>query len=331
MPDRSRPILALLEGLLSPPHTNLILFLVPQILVFVKDKTPTSTSHLHLQPTNSLTLRAHSPTPNKPTLSKTSPSVKRNSPKGINVTAGSKSPSGKATKGHVLTSSEEGTTLGKNQNTTKGKKKTNSKKKPSVTSPKAKPRPEANTSPASKKTVTSSYSQKAKTNKSSSGEFYTPREENTIGSDNNSRYSFQSKGDRPYKDLPTHPLENEAVEKHYALLTLSIFKSLFKKECDCEKPNLQFFKVKHRPTVARCSSCHKQVSITSNTPLHKFQLPLGYFSYILHDAILQYPKVITSTEISRKLNLPYKTAYFLKRRLQVVTSMLNTKLRENLK
>jgi hypothetical protein len=92
-----------------------------------------------------------------------------------------------------------------------------------------------------------------------------------------------------------------------------------------------FFKVKSRPTVARCSSCQKQVSITSNTPLHKFLLPLSYFSYILHDAILQYPKVITSAEISRKLNLPYKTAYLLKRRIQIVASQLSSKMRESVK
>ncbi|NCN11204.1 MAG: transposase [Leptospira sp.] len=168
---------------------------------------------------------------------------------------------------------------------------------------------------------------------STASEYKSHSDYKTLGDNNSSRYSFQGSGSnsRPYKDLPTHPLENEVVEKHYAILTLSILKSLFNKDCDCEKPSLIFFKVKSRPTVARCSSCHKQVSITSNTPLHKFQLPLGYFSYILHDAILQYPKVITSTEISRKLNLPYKTAYFLKRRLQVITSMLNTKLRENLR
>lgn len=150
---------------------------------------------------------------------------------------------------------------------------------------------------------------------------------------NNTHSSIRKKSrpGNPYKDLPTHPLQNEAVEKHYALLTLSIIKSLFNKDCDCEKPNLLFFKVKSRSTVARCSNCHKQVSITSNTPLHKFQLPLGYFSYILHDAILQYPKVVTSAEISRKLNLPYKTAYLLKRRLQIVLSMLNTKLRESVR
>jgi hypothetical protein len=116
------------------------------------------------------------------------------------------------------------------------------------------------------------------------------------------------------------------------LFLLSLYLRAFsKKSVTVRSLTFSSLRLSSRPTVARCSSCHKQVSITSNTPLHKFQLPLGYFSYILHDAILQYPKVITSTEISRKLNLPYKTAYFLKRRLQVVTSMLNTKLRENLK
>jgi hypothetical protein len=136
---------------------------------------------------------------------------------------------------------------------------------------------------------------------------------------------------KPYRDLPTHPLENESIDKHYATLTLSIIKSLYKKDCGCDAPNLMFFKVKSRPTVARCKSCQKQVSITSNTPLHKFLLPLSYFSYILHDAILQYPKVMTSAEISRKLNLPFKTAYLLKRRIQIVASQLSSKMRESVK
>ncbi|NCN11665.1 MAG: hypothetical protein GW938_17660, partial [Leptospira sp.] len=243
--------------------------------------------------------------------------------------------------------STSATSLGKSQkkeSTHKVKKRPAVKTSEFLTSDGVQLPPELKISPAvKKKTVgssTTSDTQKTKTAKvkaktqsssSASREYKSHSDENTSG-DNNSRFSFQSKGnERPYKDLPTHPLENEQVEKHYALLTLSIIKSLFNKECNCKKPNLVFFRVKSRPTVARCSSCHKQVSITANTPLHKFQLPLGYFSYILHDAILQYPKVVTSTEISRKLNLPYKTAYFLKRRLQVITSMLNTKLRQNLK
>ncbi|BDA78564.1 hypothetical protein LPTSP3_g14940 [Leptospira kobayashii] len=123
---------------------------------------------------------------------------------------------------------------------------------------------------------------------------------------------------------------NEEVNRHYKIKSLTILAKLFNKNCDCNEPSLVFLKVKNRDTVGRCSNCQKQVSITSKTPFDNFKLPLSYFSYILHDQILQYPKVVTSTEISRKLNLPYKTAYYLKRRIQVVTSLLNETLQKQL-
>ncbi|TDY71357.1 hypothetical protein CLV96_0319 [Leptospira meyeri] len=82
--------------------------------------------------------------------------------------------------------------------------------------------------------------------------------------------------------------------------------------------------------MARCSNCYKQVSITANTPLDRFKLPLSYFSYILENQILSYPKSYTSSEISRKLNLPYKASYRLKRRIQIFCSLLNDKLREQM-
>jgi len=82
--------------------------------------------------------------------------------------------------------------------------------------------------------------------------------------------------------------------------------------------------------VARCSHCHKQISLTANTPFQNTKLPLSYISFILQDQILQYPKVVTSQEIARKLNLPYNTAYFLKKRIQVFLSLLNLSLKKQL-
>ncbi|GBF49465.1 hypothetical protein LPTSP4_09780 [Leptospira ryugenii] len=82
--------------------------------------------------------------------------------------------------------------------------------------------------------------------------------------------------------------------------------------------------------MARCSYCHKQISLTANTPFHNTKLPLSYISFILPDQILQYPKVVTSQEIARKLNLPYNTGYFLKKRIQVFLSLLNVSLKKQL-
>ncbi|PJZ36661.1 hypothetical protein CH354_13905 [Leptospira levettii] len=120
------------------------------------------------------------------------------------------------------------------------------------------------------------------------------------------------------------------LDHHYSIRTLTILSTLFPKSCNCPKPNLRFLKVKNRPTVARCSSCHKQISITAHTPLEDYKLPLSYFSYILEDQILQYPKMVTSKEISKKLNIPYKSAYYLKRRIQIVFSLINEKLQKQL-
>ncbi|MCW7472199.1 hypothetical protein [Leptospira levettii] len=46
--------------------------------------------------------------------------------------------------------------------------------------------------------------------------------------------------------------------------------------------------------------------------------------------INQYPKVMTSKEISRKLNLSYKTSYYLKKKIQVIFSQLNETLKKEL-
>lgn len=44
----------------------------------------------------------------------------------------------------------------------------------------------------------------------------------------------------------------------------------------------------------------------------------------------QYPKIMTSMEISRKLNLSYKTSFYLKKRLKIIFSQLNETLKRNL-
>jgi hypothetical protein len=145
-----------------------------------------------------------------------------------------------------------------------------------------------------------------------------------------SEFSSKNHNDNTHK-LNVNPLNtNPSLDLQYATLSLNILSKLFGKTCGCENSNLLYFKVKNRPTVARCNKCHKQVSITSKTPLENFKLPLSYFSYVVHDSLLQYPKSITSTEISRKLELPYKTAYYLKRRIQIFFTLLNEKLRKQM-
>ncbi|MGJ4788199.1 transposase [Leptospira koniambonensis] len=72
-----------------------------------------------------------------------------------------------------------------------------------------------------------------------------------------------------------------------------------------------------RTYLIRCEKCHHQASRLSYTPLHQFKLPLWIFSYILEEAYLRSPKVLTSKEIQRKVGVSYKTALLLKRRIQL--------------
>lgn len=137
---------------------------------------------------------------------------------------------------------------------------------------------------------------------------------------------------KPTKNVS--PLENEQVKREYTLRTLSILSTIYPKRCNCpkslENPSLNFLRLKGKESIARCSHCHKQISITANTPFQNIKLPLAYISYTIQDQILQYPKTMTSKEIARKLGLPYKTAYYLKKRIQVFFSHLNETLREQL-
>ncbi|PJZ86683.1 hypothetical protein CH368_20785, partial [Leptospira levettii] len=125
-------------------------------------------------------------------------------------------------------------------------------------------------------------------------------------------------------------LLNNSLDTFFLLKSLTLLNTIYPKSCSCSKPNLVYLKVKNRPTVAKCSNCHKQVSITANTPFQGYKSNLAYISFIIWDMINQYPKVMTSKEISRKLNLSYKTSYYLKKRIQVIFSQLNETLKKEL-
>lgn len=134
----------------------------------------------------------------------------------------------------------------------------------------------------------------------------------------------------PSTSSPNNLLDHPTFSKLFQLRTLTILQTLYPKSCKCENPNLLFLHVKNRPTVGRCSNCHYQVSITAKTPFQNYKSNLAYISFIIWDMINQYPKVMTSKEISRKLNLSVKSSFYLKKRIQVIFSQLNESLREKL-
>ncbi|TGL03600.1 hypothetical protein EHQ43_17425 [Leptospira bouyouniensis] len=125
-------------------------------------------------------------------------------------------------------------------------------------------------------------------------------------------------------------LSDPKLNQFFKLKTLTILNALYPKSCGCSKPNLVYLKVKGRESIARCSSCHKMVSLTANTPFQGYKSNLAYISFIIWDMVNQYPKIMTSMEISRKLNLSYKTSFYLKKRLQIIFSQLNDNLKKNL-
>ena len=77
-----------------------------------------------------------------------------------------------------------------------------------------------------------------------------------------------------------------------------------------------------RKTVLRCPKCHKQQSSLVNTPLQGLKIPRWTFTYLLKESQLQYPKVLTSTEIQKRLGVSISTSIRLKRRLQLFATDL---------
>ena len=105
----------------------------------------------------------------------------------------------------------------------------------------------------------------------------------------------------------------------YNELTDSILSTFYPKAC-CNEP-LGAIDGK-RELNLRCPTCHKQLSILKDTPLAAFKLPRWMFGYILHQMALKHPQVMTSTEIKKRLNITYKSALMLKRRIQLFASEL---------
>ncbi|WP_243396717.1 transposase [Leptospira wolffii] len=108
----------------------------------------------------------------------------------------------------------------------------------------------------------------------------------------------------------------------YLAITKKFLDNFYPKTCNtpaCES-NLLDKEISTRPDVIRCSKCHAQQSRISYTPLHHFKLDLWMFGYLLYESLIQFPKVLTSTEISKRLKISYKAASLLKRRFQLFCS-----------
>lgn len=118
---------------------------------------------------------------------------------------------------------------------------------------------------------------------------------------------------------------HKVINDHFNNLTYNILRAFYPKFCKNHPDiHLEPLKVKGRQLMGKCPICHSQRSLAKDTPLQGLHLPLGYFSYMLHEIILSYPNVVTSKAIQRRLNLKsYASAWTLKKRLQVFMSQLN--------
>ncbi|EKO14076.1 hypothetical protein LEP1GSC081_1937 [Leptospira kirschneri str. H1] len=107
-------------------------------------------------------------------------------------------------------------------------------------------------------------------------------------------------------------------------LTKKILNDFYPKYCPNCEDTLLTKEISTQPELIRCVQCRYLTSRISYTPLHHFKLPLWMFGYVFYESMIQHPKVVTSTEISKRLRISYKGASMLKKRFQVFASDLVT-------
>lgn len=103
-------------------------------------------------------------------------------------------------------------------------------------------------------------------------------------------------------------------------LTKKILNDFYPKYCPNCPGKLLTKEISTQPELIRCEKCRYLTSRISYTPLHHFKLPLWMFGYVFLESMIQHPKTLTSTEISKRLNISYKGAATLKMRFQVFAS-----------
>ncbi|WP_373880510.1 transposase [Leptospira sp. id769339] len=126
----------------------------------------------------------------------------------------------------------------------------------------------------------------------------------------------------PFKSpLPKH--YNPALNTPYFThITKKILTDFYPKKCPSPECNSRILdkEISTRPDLIRCPQCRYLTSRLSHTPLHHFKLPIWMFGYVLYESLIQYPKVVTATELSKKLRIGYNAASLLKRRFQLFAS-----------
>ncbi|MCE9598677.1 MAG: transposase [Spirochaetia bacterium] len=98
--------------------------------------------------------------------------------------------------------------------------------------------------------------------------------------------------------------------------------------CVCKKCGVVCSgRVRNRVARARCPQCHQQRSRFGHTPLRNFKLPLWTFGWAVEESLIRHPKVLTATEIQKRVGISYPSALLLKRRIQLLASDQNETVR----
>ncbi|EMO71594.1 ISXO2-like transposase domain protein [Leptospira santarosai str. 200403458] len=103
-------------------------------------------------------------------------------------------------------------------------------------------------------------------------------------------------------------------------LTKKVLRDFYPKYCPNCPDTLLTKEISTQPELIRCVKCRYLTSRISYTPLHHMKLPLWMFSYVLYESMIQFPKVLTSTEISKRLKISSNGAATMKQRFQLFAS-----------
>jgi hypothetical protein len=106
----------------------------------------------------------------------------------------------------------------------------------------------------------------------------------------------------------------ENFSSEHSCLEYLVSLKLEKGFCCLKCGNKSYCRLKCRPKVLQCNACNSQVSITSGSMMENSNLPLKkwFYSILL---ISQSKNGISALELSRQIEVPYKTAWLIKHKI----------------
>lgn len=112
---------------------------------------------------------------------------------------------------------------------------------------------------------------------------------------------------------------SEAINtQYYQAIFDDLLSRLYPAQCECgticDRP------MPSRPYSVRCPSCLRQKSKLAHTPFRNLRIPQWMAGYAIEESYHRHPQVITASELARRLQINYRTALLLKRRIQLLAS-----------